>query len=121
MESKHTKGECKHAHREFGIEGMYATEVFVGDTVICQMDWAGEEFNENGKKGLVSRRKYNAQLIADAFNVTNETNMTPRELQKSHAELLEALEQLLNVDEIDVHSVFKAQLQANQAIKNATK
>lgn len=33
----------------------------------------------------------NAKLIADAFNVTNETGMTPRELQENHAELLGAL------------------------------
>ena len=42
----------------------------------------------------VGQQISNFELIADAFNVTNETGMTPRELQESHAELLEALKSL---------------------------
>jgi hypothetical protein len=124
MESKHTKGLCEYEHREFGDEGMYATEVFVGDTVICKMDWAGEEYNENGSRGIVSRRAENAQLITDAFNVTNETNKTPRELQKSHDELLNALEGMRNQFKGKETNGFLERLSisnAEQAIKNATK
>jgi hypothetical protein len=123
MKSKHTKGKCDFAHREFGNDGMYATEVFVGETVICQMDWAGEEYNENGRKGVISRRQDNAQLIADAFNVTNETGLTPRELQKSHAELLDALETVrLQVGQLKHNWDYKEKEympKVEQAIKNA--
>lgn len=34
----------------------------------------------------------NFTLVGDAFSVARETGLTPKELQKSHAELLEALE-----------------------------
>jgi hypothetical protein len=88
----------------------------------------------------VNRNKYiedeeatsNAQLIVDTFNVTNETNMTPRELQKSHAEMLEALTQSINdLRKIGENTLKKGHplyglmmgivYQHEQAIKNATK
>ena len=83
----------------------------------------------------VNRNKYiedeeatsNAQLIVDTFNVTNETNMTPRELQKSHAELLEALKDAIidvriRCEEVGMEAPkYSTWARAEQAIKNATK
>lgn len=83
MKSKHTKGE-----------------------IIVWKDLTRISTTGNGNLlrviASVNRNKYiereeasaNAQLIADAFNVTNETGMTPRELQARHVQLLEALAEI---------------------------
>ena len=76
MESKHTKGIVK-----FNEYGKIIT--IENQTILT----SGVSITGRGNEEVEA----NAQLIADAFNVTNETNKTPRELQKSHAELLEAL------------------------------
>ena len=55
------------------------------------------------KVGTLQEYNANAKLIAAA------------------PELLDALQDLLNVDEIDVHSVFKVQRNAQQAINKALK
>ena len=59
---KHTKGEWKQEHRVVDEEGMYSTEVFSGNTVICTMHWAGERIGNI----TYSRSKENAKLIAAA-------------------------------------------------------
>ena len=73
--------------------------------------------------GEIEEVEANAQLVADAFNVTNETNKTPRELQKSHDELLEALERVHNIENmvfgLKGFDVIRFKSYIQQAIKNA--
>lgn len=57
-----TKGNWKQEHRVVDEEGMYSTEVFSGDTVICEMKWAGERIGNT----IHSKRAENAMLIAAA-------------------------------------------------------
>lgn len=75
-----TKGEWKQEHRIIDEEGMYGTEVFSGDTVICSMHWAGERIGNT----TYSRRGENAKLIASApkmlealQNLENDDNSIP--------------------------------------------
>ena len=80
MKSKHTKGVIKLSNR------IRSHKTLSGD---LWSDFAKVYVRTDGlksKEGLA-----NAQLMADAFNVTNETGLTPRELQQSHAELLRGL------------------------------
>jgi hypothetical protein len=109
MKSKHTKGDVK-----FNEYGKIVTNK--KDTIVV----SGVMLTGRGD----AEPDANAQLIVDAFNVTNETGLTPRELQKSHAELLEVLEKVSTFMAIDyatgsddydkaLHSTV------NQAIKNA--
>lgn len=78
MESKHSRGR------------------FVADGMSVRLDSDKVEYLLLISKDADRKEEAeaNAQLIADAFNVTNETGMTPRELQKSHQELLESIESL---------------------------
>tara|TARA_R110000851_G_scaffold249726_1_gene402238 strand:+ start:393 stop:755 length:363 start_codon:yes stop_codon:yes gene_type:complete len=78
--------------------------------------------------GEIEEVEANAQLVADAFNVTNETNKTPRELQKSHDELLKRLDMLSdfankviqhNSDPSDILMLKLEVNKSNRAIKNA--
>ena len=109
MKSKHTKGVVK--FNEYGkiITASNSTLVTSGVMITGRGDEEPEA---------------NAQLIADTFNVTNETNKTPRELQKSHDELLDALEGMRNQFKGKETNGFLERLSisnAEQAIKNATK
>lgn len=67
----------------------------------------------------------NFNLVSEAFTVARETNMTPRELQKSHAELLAACRLVLkwktdsNGETPELASFISEPLK--QAISNATK
>lgn len=69
----------------------------------------------------------NFNLVSEAFTVARETNMTPRELQKSHAELLEALKGAIidvriRCEEVGMEAPkYSTWARAEQAIKNATK
>lgn len=71
----------------------------------------------------VANQVDNFKLIADAFNVTNETGMTPRELQKSHAELLDALKMAKYEIETAGGATPRTHLMPTieRAINNATK
>tara|TARA_R110000796_G_C14278115_1_gene402244 strand:+ start:152 stop:442 length:291 start_codon:yes stop_codon:yes gene_type:complete len=94
MENKHTKGIASYKE---------SSPKFISGFVYTEVD---------------------AQLIADSFNVTNETGMTPRELQKSHDELLEALvsikRSMHSHPDCEDGSEFSDMVSiANQAIKNA--
>jgi hypothetical protein len=63
------------------------------------------------------------QLGVQSLQVKNETGLTPRELQKSHAELLEALKYILEYSEnlkIKHPSMSVVNGCAKQAINNAT-
>jgi hypothetical protein len=65
----------------------------------------------------------NAEIMCESINVTNETGLTPRELQKSHAELLDALKYILEYSEnlkIKHPSMSVVNGCAKQAIANAT-
>lgn len=125
MKSKHTKGFI-------GIERTSST-LWVGtlkgngkvNEIICDFDIEGMKIS------AVENSLANAQLICDAFNVANETGMTPRELQKSHAEMLEALEELVGIKAECLNyadyandaseEIAWAFNDAEQAITNATK
>lgn len=85
---EHTKGECKKLHRITDDEGNYNTQVYTKDTVICTLKWAGHKEKDGT---ITSRRGANAKLIAEAFNVANETGKTPRQLANERTGLLEAL------------------------------
>ena len=72
-EFKGTKGEWKQEHRIIDNGGMYATEVFSGDTVICSMKWCGEQIDE---KTTTSRRPENAKLISSAPELLEVAQLT---------------------------------------------
>ena len=108
MKSKHTKGIASYI--ETYLNGSKGFEINFGTQGECISDFVYTEAD--------------AQLIADTFNVTNETNKTPRELQKSHDELLNALEGMRNQFKGKENNGFLERLSisnAEQAIKNATK
>ena len=70
------------------------------------IDKYGSIVTENGSKLLVKgieiplgqheEAEANAELIAEAFNVTNECGLTPRQLFEQRNELLDVLEELYN-------------------------
>ena len=107
MEFKGTKGEWVNGWGE-GLTGV--TTPRMSPTVDDNREYTpisiGEETiaiviqQENNK---IEELNANAKLIAAA------------------PDLLKALQDLLNVDEIDVHSVFKVQRNAQQAINKALK
>jgi hypothetical protein len=115
MKSEHTKGEAKSVKR---FDKNYDQEVF--DIDIEHHEAIASTFTYWTKKG---EAEANAQLMIDAFNVTNETNKTPRELQKSHDELLEALKLVrLELGQIPHNWDYRAKTfmsSVDQAIKNA--
>jgi hypothetical protein len=127
MKSKHTRGEFNYCNSSIDPKKHnYAIIADGGTSLIADVY---RKTNWNGKKMIEdnSQSEANAQLIADAFNVTNETNKTPRELQKSHDELLDALiESRVQIEYL--HDKFKETgsgngvlFNINRAIKNATK
>lgn len=83
MESKHTKGIARIDGGTIEVRFSDETQSIYPVKTIATVNAIFMPREES---------KANAQLMVDAFNVTNETGLTPRELQKSHAELLEALE-----------------------------
>ena len=111
MKSKHTKGNFYIRKNQLG-----RTELWVDGDV---EDTLTVIHNET----VFGETEANAQLIADSFNVTNETGLTPKELQKSHSELLDALEKCLEATR-ELNGEFqegwdKEIEQAQQAIENA--
>ena len=113
MESKHTKGKCS---KRISRGGKY---------IYVSCDWIDFARIVRKVDGFVDEQgTANANIIVDAFNVTNETNKTPRELQKSHAELLDALEKVstnMAIDYATSAADFDKDLHftVNQVIKNA--
>ena len=67
MEFKGTKGNWEQQHRAIDEDDNYRIEVFVGETEICGMYWAGEKVGNT----TYSRRKENAKLIAAAPDLLN--------------------------------------------------
>lgn len=105
MKSKHTKKEVELSNE---TTGLFIKESNTYDRAICHF------YDRHDAKG-------NALIMADAINVTNETGLTPRELQKSHDELLEALESINELLRQSSQYELACKTIAEQAIKNATK
>lgn len=115
MKSKHTKGLCESTGK--GSKRRY---IKINNRQIALVH-SDSAFTEDISS---DENEANAQLIADAFNVTNETGLTPRELQKSHAELLELLEKVdldMAIDNAIGSKVYdkNLHLKINNAINNA--
>jgi hypothetical protein len=117
MKSKHTKGKAiiYNPSKILNKEESIGIDV---DGISVLVFGSRPSSDTTGEEDLA-----NAQLMVDAFNVTNETNMTPRELQKSHAELLVALERVHNIEnrafELRGFDVVRFKSVIQQAIKNA--
>ena len=62
--------------------------------------------------------KANAELIAESFNVTNESGLTPRQLLDQRNELLDALTAFIDGKERDLKVLT---IKAQDAINNAQK
>jgi hypothetical protein len=124
MESKHTKGNAIIYNPSKILNKKESIGIDV-DGISVLVFGSRPSSDTTGEEDLA-----NAQLMVDAFNVTNETNKTPRELQKSHAELLEALEfahEIILTSQKRLFNLGGFQLDktpikyVEQAIKNATK
>jgi hypothetical protein len=126
MKSKHTKGKAiiYNPSKILNKEESIGIDV---DGISVLVFGSRPSSDTTGEEDLA-----NAQLMVDAFNVTNETNKTPRELQKSHDELLEAAEMFFDRMPTDWGDlIFNGRLTLNidadavdaieSAIKNATK
>jgi hypothetical protein len=112
MKSKHTKGKA-----EQGCTEDFFMAVIVENTVVAIIPAIDGEFGKYAQS-------HNMRIVRDAFNVTNETNKTPRELQKSHDELFKSLQSMVSVFEGEtMHPQGSIEAircsQANRAIKNA--
>lgn len=114
MKSKHTKGLL--SLNQYGK----ITKENGHNLVISGVSLTG---NEDG-----SEENANRDILLEAFNVTNETGMTPRELQKSHQELLDALNKIkyLHSKHYKFHRIGNGFIEEadeviEQAIDNATK
>ena len=107
---KHTKGEWKQEHRVVDEEGMYSTEVFSGNTVICTMHWAGERIGNT----TYSRSEANSKLIASAPCLLDEHIL--------NMERLESLKEMLHYLNINTIKKYIDQMifSSNEIIKKAT-
>ncbi len=99
---KITPNKWEQSHRIIDEDGMYGTEVFSGDTIICTMHWAGEKIENTTH----SRREGNAKLIADAGNTAQKCDLLPSELLKQRDDLLNTLSLLIkSIDPQDVCAI----------------
>lgn len=57
----------------------------------------------HGQQEAFEENKANALLVADAFNVYNETGLTPRQLAERNKEAIELLYEIQHSDNIAVH------------------
>ena len=114
---KGTKGTVKQEHREVDEYGMFDTEVFSGDTIICTMHWAGERIGSTSH----SRREDNANLIVDAFNTVNKCDLLPSKLLEQRGELLclliEMHENSNATTHIERERFYRVEKAINKAIK----
>ena len=104
----------------------------------CKEDLGSFEVNLEHSKGIdkvckttfnlfyKEEAKANAELIADAFNTTNESGLTPSQLYKQNQELLDALEKSKDkISELFTKGVDFAKINSElftileQAINNA--
>ena len=98
METKHTKGEWRQAHRICDEEGNYSTQVFDEDgETICTLAWHKVPM----ENGFTTDREANAKLIAAAPDLLEAAILCNREFD----------------DENDAIEAFK---QLDKAIKKAT-
>jgi len=132
---EHTKGKVDGSHKPIDNDenAMYATQVYTtadGET-ICTLAWyptPKEKVVYEGRDVLITKtyREGNAELIADAFNTTNESGLTPSQLYKQNQELLDALEKSKDkISELFTKGVDSAKINSElftileQAINNA--
>lgn len=109
--SNHTKGKCliegyppelvpknnpvypNSALGAFGINGMVIRVEMPSENLFEQIAIVPHKL----KTGLLGGdSESNAELIVEAFNVSNETGMTPRQLADENAKLLKALKNLMS-------------------------
>lgn len=86
---EHTKGKFRfegHFNEHMNYEGK-KNGVYYGFVSSDANVWKEVELHSKSKVELQA----NAELIADAFNTTNESGLTPSQLYKQNHELLEAL------------------------------
>ncbi len=81
---KHTKGKCELTHPRANL--LENTDSFAIGYPL-QPHTSVHVIDGNIEEALA-----NAQLICEAFNVTNETNLTPLELKEQNEKMREALE-----------------------------
>lgn len=115
MKNQITKGKIKAFNNDFGInvstiEGIGICAVYSGD----------------GSEGEIDEAEANAELIAEAFNVTNECGFTPAELLAQRNEFLEIANKLSIYTSDKCFSfshtdILRLSFLAQQAINNATK
>lgn len=119
MESKHTRGEFELSNNGcyFDVKCRNDERIFSANVFLYRIGKRGEVISISTS----SENKSNAKLIADAFNVANETGMTPRELQASHKELVEALKEYLRILKASPIRFVDTEERLEQALKNATK
>lgn len=86
---KHTKGKFKHIESVMDIWGLRVNEISIDSEWIAYVRGSGDGDN-------VEEREANAELIAEAFNITNELGLTPSQLYKQNQELLKALLNIRN-------------------------
>lgn len=106
-----TKGEWEVKFEEFKTMHPYL-RILSGDRVICEC------FRHSSESKIKSEA--NAQLIAEAGTIANQTGYTPKQLAEQKDELLKMLDKLIKMN--PMHDGFhEARLEAIQVIKNATK
>ena len=113
---KHTKGKFKHIESVMDIWGLRVNEISIDSEWIAYVRGSGDGDN-------VEEREANAELIAEAFNITNESGLTPRQLYKQNQELLKCLVGMIREFEYDNATEYQCNLFhiSKQTINNANK
>ena len=109
MTGRWTKGVCS-AHccdavPTSGDDGRRFVDIFVGEVIFSPFDQSASGNLALGDRiasvwaesHRLEERDANAALIAEAFNVANETGLTPRQLADQRAELLVAAQMLADL------------------------
>jgi len=114
---EHTKGKFRfegHFNEHMNYEGK-KNGVYYGFVSSDANVWKEVELHSKSKVELQA----NAELIADAFNTTNESGLTPSQLYKQNQELLEFLIDLRNGDYVYINNATFEK--ADELINNAKK
>ena len=110
---KHTKGKFKHIESVMDIWGLRVNEISIDSEWIAYVRGSGDGDN-------VEEREANAELIAEAFNVTNESGLTPRQLLEQRNELLDLMKDIYNKwQNSRDFRLIEVSTQIQQAINNA--
>ena len=104
---EYTKGKVEWSHRRIpnDEDEMTATQVYTAEDgqTIATLSWypmPKEKGIYEGRNVLITRtyRDGNAELIAESFNVANESGFTPRQLLEQRNELLDALKKITEMN-----------------------